>query len=60
MLAALGFAAAAAAAAATLEAAGAPWDVAISRRPYIAEATGELLLQLDDPSLAGKPLHSHS
>jgi len=32
-----------------------PWDVAISRRPYIAEATGELLVQLT-PSILGKPL----
>ena len=33
----------------------APWDVAISRRPYITEATGELLLELA-PAVLGKPL----
>ena len=35
---------------------GRPWDVAISRRPYITETTGELLVQLDPALTAGKPL----
>ena len=43
------------AAATTTTSAAAPWDVAIGRRPYIAEATGELLLQLS-PAVLGKPL----
>ena len=30
-----------------------PWDVAISRRPYITEETGELLVQLDPALLGG-------
>lgn len=34
---------------------GSAWDVAISRRPYITESTGELLVQLD-AALLGKPL----
>ena len=39
----------------TTTGAAAPWDVAIGRRPYIAEATGQLLLQLS-PAVLGKPL----
>ena len=40
-----------------LEATAGPWDVAISRRPYIAETTGELLLQISAELAAGeKPL----
>jgi hypothetical protein len=62
-LAGLALAAAALAAATLVDAEGAaagttfapaaapPWDVAISRRPYITEETGELLLQLD-PAVA--------
>eukprot|EP01043_Picozoa_sp_COSAG02_P061655 COSAG02_NODE_8327_length_2613_cov_7.233038_3_plen_323_part_00 len=34
----------------------APWDVAISRRPYITEETGELLLQLDPATVVGGQL----
>ena len=59
----LALAAAASAAAAALVdaevAAGttfAPWDVAISRRPYITEETGELLLQLDPATVVGGQL----
>ena len=47
----------AAAATSALDAGGAPWDAAISRRPYITEATGELLLELAPAVLdSGKPL----
>ena len=44
-----------AATAAAAPASAALWDVAISRRPYITETTGELLLQLS-PAVLGKPL----
>jgi|EP01043_Picozoa_sp_COSAG02_P005760 hypothetical protein len=36
--------------------AGLSWDIAISRRPYITETTGELLVQLDPALSDGKPL----